>query len=99
MTMKMINGLQGLKGYRQRAGMTQQKLADALGVERATVAMWETGRSWPSAALLPKIADLLLCSIDDLYHGPQVDDTEEKEVCPCRTTALISTEGTAELPA
>ena len=99
MTMKMINGLQGLKHYRLRAELSQQKLADALGVERATVTMWENGRSWPSAALLPKISVLLLCSIDDLYHGPQVDDTEEKEVCPCRTSALISTEGTAELPA
>lgn len=80
--MKMINGLQGLKDYRQRAGLTQQQLADALGVERATVTMWETGRNWPSASLLPKMADLLLCSIDDLYH-PIHDNTEDEEACPC----------------
>lgn len=87
MMKKMTEGLQGLKHYRQRAELTQQKLADALGVERATVAMWETGRSWPSAALLPNMADLLLCSIDELYRRPQSDDTEEKEACPCRTSA------------
>ena len=83
MALKMIGGLQGLKYYRKRAEMTQQQLSEALGVERATVAMWETGRSWPSAALLPNIADLLLCSIDDLYHCPQDDNTEEEEACPC----------------
>lgn len=83
MMKKMTEGLQGLKHYRQRAELTQQKLADALGVERATVAMWETGRNWPSAALLPKMADLLLCSIDDLYRRPQDDNIGGEEACPC----------------
>ena len=82
MTMKMLNGLQGLRHYRRRAELTQQQLADALGVERATVAMWETGRNWPSASLLPKMADLLLCSIDDLYY-PIHDNIEDEEACPC----------------
>lgn len=62
--------LEGLAPRRADAGLTQQQIADALSVERATVGMWETGASWPSARVLPALADLLCCSIDDLYRAP-----------------------------
>jgi DNA-binding transcriptional regulator YiaG len=40
---------QELKGWRERNGYSQQKLADALGVFQVTVARWETGvRKIPS---------------------------------------------------
>lgn len=32
---------------RQRKRMTQQELADALGVSKSTVAHWETGKHFP----------------------------------------------------
>lgn len=66
--------LEGLAPRRKAAGMTQAQVAEALGVERATVGMWETGTSWPLALMLPALAGLLCCSIDDLYREP-----EEKE--------------------
>lgn len=66
----MPKKLEGLAPRRKLAGLTQAQLAEVLGVERATVTMWETGVNWPSARVLPLIADLLLCSIDDLYHAP-----------------------------
>lgn len=68
-------GLLGLQQRRKNAGYTQQQLSDAIGVERSTYANWEAGWVWPSAAYLPPIADLLLCSIDDLYH-PMVTEEE-----------------------
>ena len=67
-TTKVYPGsLIGLNPLRVAAQKTQQELADTISVERATVAMWETGRSWPSAALLPVIADTLGCTIDALF--------------------------------
>lgn len=60
--------LAGLAPRRKKMNWTQQQLADQLGVERATLAMWEIGKTWPPARLLPAMADLLLCSIDDLYR-------------------------------
>jgi len=86
--MDLKRGLEGLAFYRQRAGLTQQQLAEGLNVSRTAVTMWETGQSWPSAALLPRIADVLLCSIDELY----CDHITEEEGCPCITTSGISTE-------
>lgn len=64
----------GLAPRRKRMGWTQQQLADQLGVDRATLAMWEIGRNWPPTRLLPAMADLLLCSIDDLYREEAVDE-------------------------
>lgn len=96
--MQMLNGLQGLKHYRQRAGLTQRQLAQELGVSREAVAMWESGKAWPSASLLPLMADYLLCSIDDLYRS-QEDFNAGEEVCPCKDRAEIRIAATAELPA
>lgn len=62
--------LEGLAPRRVDAGLTQQQIADALTVERSTVGMWETGASWPSARVLPALADLLCCNIDELYVAP-----------------------------
>ena len=35
--------------------------------------MWETCQAWPSAAWLPKMAELLGCDIDALYERPAED--------------------------
>lgn len=71
--------LEGLPARRKAAGYTQEALAAALGVTRPALAAWETGRSWPSAALLPALADLLLCSIDELYVDPAAQDAAGEE--------------------
>ena len=47
-------------------GLSQQKLADALFVDRSTVASWETGRRVPDAVTLRKIADALEVDINVL---------------------------------
>lgn len=69
--MIMPKKLEGLATRRKAAGMTQAQLAESIGVERAALAMWEIGASWPSARILPALADVLLCSIDELYQAPE----------------------------
>lgn len=66
--------MKSIKSRRERIGLTQAHFAENLHVSRATVAMWETEKSYPRADLLPKIAKLLGCTIDDLYA-----DEPEKE--------------------
>lgn len=56
--------------------MTQLAMAAELQVSRQTLSSWESGESWPSASWLPAIADLLLCSIDDLYTAPEGGPTD-----------------------
>lgn len=66
-----LRRLEGLAARRKAAGYTQETFAEALGVQRAALAAWETLRSFPSAGFLPNIADLLLCTVDDLYKAPE----------------------------
>jgi transcriptional regulator with XRE-family HTH domain len=51
--------------------MTQRELADILGVERSSIAKWESGSAYPRAAQLPALAKALSCSIDELYNGEE----------------------------
>lgn len=53
-----------IKKRRQVLDMTQQDLADALGVSKSTVANWETGKHFP-LRYLGKVEDVLGVSLDD----------------------------------
>lgn len=57
-----------LKTARVAAGLTQQALADRLGVPQSTVGRWETGNS-PGVHWLPRIADALGCEVGRLIGG------------------------------
>lgn len=51
---------------RAKKGMTQGQVADKLGVDRSSVAKWETGAAEPSIDKLSQMARLYECSIDAL---------------------------------
>ena len=75
--------MRGLKAMRRRAGFTVAQLAERLSVTRATIYFWEQGRYLPNAGLLPELAGLLGCSIDDLFFaGLDEDSTPQKEERP-----------------
>lgn len=46
------------KQHRVSNNLTQEQVAQDVGVQRTTVAMWESGKSRPRAELLPKLAKL-----------------------------------------
>lgn len=56
-----------IQKLRQTANLTQFQVAEKLNVTPSTVAKWETGSSFPRASLLPTLADLFHCTIDELY--------------------------------
>lgn len=89
----MEKGLAGLQWRRKRAGFTQQTFADALGIERARYANYEIGISWPSARLLPDMAALLGCCIDELYEKPEetVERIDTPACAPVRNDRLAAT--------
>lgn len=72
--------MQGLKRMRLAAGLSLRELGSRLGVSAQAVHKWETGVAWPSAYLLPQIAEALDCSIAELYAeepGEAVPDGNE----------------------
>lgn len=56
-----------LKELRTARNMTQETVAERLGVSSQTVSKWERGLLSPDIALLPQIALLFKCSIDYLF--------------------------------
>ncbi len=54
----------GLAERRKAMGLTQEQLAEQLGVERTTVVRWERGETQPLPWLRPKLARALLVSAD-----------------------------------
>jgi transcriptional regulator with XRE-family HTH domain len=51
---------------RKERGFTQERLAEELSVSPQAVSKWENGHSLPETALLPGLARILDCSIDNI---------------------------------
>jgi len=58
---------------RKEKKMTQEELADFIGVTKASVSKWENGLSMPDILLLPRLATFFGISLDDLFgYEPQL---------------------------
>ena len=60
---------EALKRRRTEKGLTQEQLAEQLGVSRQAVSKWEKGLSEPSTANLLALAKLYSISVDTLLQG------------------------------
>ena len=60
-----------LKQLRQESGLTQEQLAEQLGVNPRTVSRWETARTMPDFALLVELGRRYGVTVDELvtYKG------------------------------
>ena len=53
--------------YRKKSGLSQEELANQLGVTFQAVSKWENARSAPDISFLPIMADIFGCYIDELF--------------------------------
>ncbi|NLE09261.1 MAG: helix-turn-helix transcriptional regulator [Dehalococcoidales bacterium] len=56
-----------MKEYRNRLGLTQEKLAETVGVRRETIIFLEQGKYNPSLKLAHAIARALGTGIEDIF--------------------------------
>ena len=56
---------------RKRLGLTQDQLAEKLGITAQAVSKWENDLSCPDISLLPKLSKILGISVDELLSGKQ----------------------------
>lgn len=57
-----------LKQHREECRMTQEFVAESIGVSRQAVSKWENGASDPSTSNLIALAKLFKISAEDLLH-------------------------------
>jgi len=55
-----------IRNYRKQAGMSQEKMAELIGVSRQAITKWENGTGTPDIANLVAIAELFQISLDEL---------------------------------
>ncbi len=68
---------ENLKKFRLQRGLTQEQLADSLGVSAQAVSRWENGTTYPDITLLPNIAGYFDIRIDELL-GVDTGRNEER---------------------
>ena len=71
-----------LATLRRAKGMTQQEVADRLGVSNRTLSAWETEKAYPDILLLPVLADLYGVTVDEIVRGerrPQTEHSSEEQ--------------------
>lgn len=66
-----------LATLRRAKGMTQQEVADRLGISNRTLSAWETDKAYPDILLLPVLADLYGVTADEIVRGERRSQTEQ----------------------
>ena len=59
---------ENLKRVRKIRKISQEDLADKLGVSRQSVSKWETGENYPSMTNIMCLCSIFKCNINELVH-------------------------------
>ena len=62
--------------HRKKNGLSQEDLADKLGVSRQAISRWELGSTMPDATNLLQLSDLFGVSVDYLLHDDYESDSD-----------------------
>ena len=62
---------------RKKAGLSQEALAEKLGVSRQAISKWETGETLPNTETLKRLSALFDVSINTLLGSPR------RNICQC----------------
>ena len=68
-----------LLAYRNRVGLSQEKLAEKIGVTRQTVSKWETNQSTPDFDKIVPLCEILGITTEELIKGEKEASNSELE--------------------
>ena len=74
-----------IKHYRKQAGLSQEKMAEKIGVSRQAITKWENGTGTPDIANLMAIADLFQISVDELLSNEKSEKKQSNYIYESRT--------------
>lgn len=61
---------------RREKQLTQEDLAEIMGVTSKSISRWENGKTMPDISLLKPLCDILGISINELFSGERIDDED-----------------------
>ena len=68
-----------LSSLRKESGYSQEKLAHILSISPQAISKWENGHSLPETSLLPVLAQIFNCTIDDIIMPAYVFDEKVEQ--------------------
>ena len=77
-----------IKNQRTRAGLSQERVAELVGVSRQSVTKWESGQSAPSTENLFRLAEIFGTTVDMLLDIP--DEKNSQSTDPAQIKELTS---------
>ncbi len=78
--MDMIKTGKFLQELRKEKELTQEQLAEQLGVARRTVSRWETGNNMPDLDILVELSDLYSVDLREILSGERKSETMDQEL-------------------
>lgn len=81
-----MNFSEKLKEIRKNKGLSQEQLAEKIGVSRQAITKWETGKGLPDVENMVIIAEIFKTTLDDLLRDP---DARQKQHAPVYTSETI----------
>ena len=69
-----------LKELRKEKNITQEELAEKMGVSRRTVSRWETGANMPDMDILIDISDFYEIDLREILDGERKNNNMDKEM-------------------
>ena len=69
-----------IQELRKEKGLTQEVLAEKLGITKNAVSKWERGISLMDLSLLKPLSEILDVSITEILSGDRIDDKSLKNV-------------------
>ena len=63
--------------FRKQRHLTQEQLANELGLTFQAISKWENGLSCPDISLLPQLAEIFGVTIDDLFREQAEESVQE----------------------
>ncbi|MBQ7322772.1 MAG: helix-turn-helix transcriptional regulator [Clostridia bacterium] len=85
-----IHIAENLKRMRKERGLTQEALADFVGISYQAVSKWERGDGYPDITLLPVIAGFFGVTLDDLVGMNEIHNKEKYDEFNLKAGKLAS---------
>ena len=87
---EMVSFGQFIALRRKHLDLTQEELADRVGVSKSAIAKWETDGGLPDRDNLKRLSEAINVSVDDLHHVINNADVDEKDLRVNITPDVIS---------
>ena len=80
---------ENLYSLRKNAKMSQEKLAEAVGVSRQSVSKWENGVCLPDSSQYEPLCNILNITINELFAGQKISNNDYKSIADKNLLKLL----------